>query len=153
MRTSSAHPSRAVQELEAHLGTRLLNRTTRSFTLTDKGECYLQRCQQILACVEEAESEARDAHARPRGRLKVYSMASLGQHYIVPAIARYQARYPEVQVHLTLEQGVPDLIDEGYDVALVAATQLPDSALISQRIGVTFSIACASPTVEALKNC
>jgi DNA-binding transcriptional LysR family regulator len=146
LNTTTAYASRAVSDLEAHLRTRLLNRTTRRIALTEAGERYLQRCEQILAYVDQAEAEASDAHARPSGKLKVHAMTSLGQHYVVPAVGRYQQRYPDVNIELTLAHRVPDLLDEGYDVALVLASQaLPDSGLVSQRLGSAFSIACASP--------
>jgi DNA-binding transcriptional LysR family regulator len=146
LNTTTAYASRAVSDLEAHLRTRLLNRTTRRIALTEAGERYLQRCEQILAYVDQAEAEAGDAHARPSGKLKIYSMTSFGQHYVVPAVGRYQQLYPDVSVELTLAaQRMPDLLDEGYDVALMLATDLPDSGFVSQRIASTFSIACASP--------
>jgi DNA-binding transcriptional LysR family regulator len=145
LNTTTAYASRAVSDLEAHLRTRLLNRTTRRIALTEAGERYLQRCEQILAYVDQAEAEAGDAHARPSGKLKVHAMTSFGQHYVVPAVGQYQEQYPEVQVELTLAQRMPDLLDEGYDVALVLATDLPDSGFVSQRIVSAFSIACASP--------
>jgi len=145
LNTTTAYASRAVSDLEAHLRTRLLNRTTRRIALTEAGERYLQRCEQILAYVDQAEAEAGDAHARPAGRLKVHSMTSFGQHYVVPLISRYQQRHPSVHVDLTLAQRMPDLLDEGYDVSLVLASELPDSGLVSARLGSVFSIACASP--------
>jgi len=145
LNTTTAYASRAVSDLEAHLHTRLLNRTTRRIALTEAGERYLQRCQQILAYVEQAEAEASDAHARPSGKLRLHSMASFGTRYIVPAVGRYQALYPDVSVDLTLAQRFPDLLDEGFDVSVVIGYDLPDSGLISQRLGSVFSIACASP--------
>jgi DNA-binding transcriptional LysR family regulator len=145
LNTTTAYASRAVSDLEARLRTRLLNRTTRRIALTEAGQRYLHRCEEILACVDEAEAEASDAQARPSGKLKVHAMTGIGQHCVVPAVGRYQLRYPEVKVELTLAQREPDLIDEGYDVALVLAAELPDSGLISQRLGSTFSIVCASP--------
>ncbi|MEX3957846.1 LysR family transcriptional regulator [Trinickia sp. EG282A] len=145
LNTTTAYASRAVSDLEAHLHTRLLNRTTRRIALTEAGKRYLQRCEQILAYVEEAEAEASDAHARPSGRLRIHAMASFGGHYIVPAVGRYQQRYPDVSVELTLSQRIPDLLDEGYDVSVVLGYHLPDSGLVSQRLGSAFSIACASP--------
>ena len=146
LNTTTAYASRAVSDLEAHLRTRLLNRTTRRIALTEAGERYLQRCEQILAYVDQAEAEASDAHARPSGKLKVHAMTSFGQHYVVPAVGRYQKRYPDVHIELTLAQRVPDLLDEGYDVvARAGAPDLPDSGLVSQRLGSAFSIACASP--------
>ncbi|WP_321909118.1 MULTISPECIES: LysR family transcriptional regulator [unclassified Paraburkholderia] len=145
LNTTTAYASRAVSDLEAHLRTRLLNRTTRRIALTEAGERYLQRCEQILAYVDQAEAEAGDAHARPSGKLKVHAMTSFGQHYVVPAVGQYQQRYPDVHVELTLAQRMPDLLDEGYDVALVVATDLPDSGFVSQRLASAFSIAVASP--------
>ncbi|MFC5427256.1 LysR family transcriptional regulator [Paraburkholderia denitrificans] len=146
LNTTTAYASRAVSDLEAHLRTRLLNRTTRRIALTEAGERYLQRCEQILAYVDQAEAEAGDAHARPSGKLKIHAMTSFGQHYVVPAVGAYQQLYPDVNVELTLAQRMPDLLDEGYDVALVlAAADLPDSGFVSQRIASAFSIACASP--------
>ncbi|ALK30332.1 LysR family transcriptional regulator [Burkholderia plantarii] len=144
LNSTTAYASRAVSDLEAHLRTRLLNRTTRRIALTEAGERYLQRCEQILAYVDQAEAEAGDAHARPSGKLRIHSMTSLGQHYAVPMIARYRQRYPEVQVDLTLAQRLPDLLDEGFDVSVVVDRHLPDSGLVSQRLGETFNVACAS---------
>ncbi|MGT2470460.1 LysR family transcriptional regulator [Paraburkholderia steynii] len=145
LNTTTAYASRAVSDLEAHLRTRLLNRTTRRIALTEAGERYLQRCEQILAYVDQAEAEASDAHARPSGKLKVHAMTSFGQHYVVPAVSRYQQRYPDVHLELTLAQRMPDLLDEGYDVAVVLAQSLPDSGLVSQRLGSAFSVVVASP--------
>ena len=146
MNTTTAYASRAVSDLEGHLHTRLLNRTTRRIALTEAGKRYLQRCQQILAYVEEAEAEAGDAHARPSGKLRIHAMASFGGHYVVPAVGLYQQRYPEVSVELTLAQRIPDLLDEGYDVSVVLGYHLPDSGLVSQRLGSACSIACAAPS-------
>jgi DNA-binding transcriptional LysR family regulator len=145
LNTTTAYASRAVSDLEAHLRTRLLNRTTRRIALTEAGERYLQRCEQILAYVDQAEAEASDAHARPSGKLKVHSMAGLGQHYVVPMISLYQKRHPSVQIELTLAQRIPDLLDEGFDVSIVLGKELPDSGLVAQRLGSAYSIACASP--------
>jgi DNA-binding transcriptional LysR family regulator len=137
--------SRAVSELEAHLRTRLLNRSTRRLALTTAGERYLKRCQQILADVDNAEEEASCAHERPTGALRMHSFASVGQHYVLPAISRYRALYPEVTVELTLSQRMPDLFEGSSDVAVVTASALADSDLVSHLLGSTFSILCASP--------
>ncbi|HZZ11108.1 MAG TPA: LysR family transcriptional regulator [Paraburkholderia sp.] len=137
--------SRAVSELEAHLRTRLLNRSTRRLALTTAGEQYLKRCQQILADVDAAEEEASCAHERPSGALRMHSFASIGQHYVLPAISKYRVLYPEVTVELTLSQRMPDLFEGSSDVAVIGASTLPDSDLISLQLGTTFSILCASP--------
>ncbi len=144
--TTTANISRAVSNLEAHLQTRLLNRTTRRIALTEAGKRYLQRCEQILAYVEEAEAEASDAHARPAGQLKVHSMPGVGQHYVIDAIARYRSEHQDVSFDLTLTNRVPDLLEDGYDVSIVLASELPDSGFVSQRLGITYSIVCASPS-------
>ncbi|TCK84338.1 LysR family transcriptional regulator [Paraburkholderia sp. BL9I2N2] len=136
--------SRAVSELEAHLRTRLLNRSTRRLALTPAGEQYLQRCQQILADVEKAEEVASGAHERPAGTLRMFSFASIGQHYVLPVISRYHVQYPEVTVELTLSQRTPDLFGGGSDVAVIAAPSLPDSEMVSLLLGSTCSILCAS---------
>lgn len=142
---TTSYVSRAVATLETHLRTRLLHRTTRRIALTEAGQRYLMRCEQILGYIEEAEAEASEAHARPAGNLKVHAMTGIGQHYLIEAIAQYAETYPDVSFDLTLANRVPDLLDEGLDVAIVVATELPDSGLVSQRIGATYSILCASP--------
>jgi DNA-binding transcriptional LysR family regulator len=136
--------SRAVSDLEDHLRTRLLNRSTRRLALTLAGERYLQRCQQILADIDKAEEEASDAHEHPAGKLRVFSFASIGQHYVLPAISRYRALYPEVVVELAMSQSRPDLLGGGSDVAVVAAPSLSDSEMVSHLLGSTCSVLCAS---------
>jgi DNA-binding transcriptional LysR family regulator len=137
--------SRAVSELEAHLRTRLLNRTTRRLALTPAGERYLKRCSQILADVDSAEEEASGAHERPVGMLRMHSFASVGQQYVLPAISRYRALHPEVTVELTLSQRMPDLFEGSSDVSVITASSLPDSDLVSYQLGSTCSILCTSP--------
>ena len=145
MSLTTAHVSRAIADLERHLHTRLLNRTTRRIALTEAGERYLLRCEQIMGYVEQAEGEASDAYVRPSGRLRIHTMTSFGQRYVIPAISRYQKRYPDVAIELTLAQRIPDLLEEGFDVSLVLARELPDSGLIFRQLGEIYSIACASP--------
>ncbi|WP_321797345.1 LysR family transcriptional regulator [Caballeronia sp. J97] len=146
MNTSTAATSRTIAALEAHLHARLLHRSTRRVTLTEAGRRYLQRCEQILACVDAAEAEAADAQLRPSGHLRIHASTSLGQSYVVPAIVRYQARHPAVSIDLTLSQYTPDIIDEGYDLTVQASiAALPDSSLVAQRLGTVHSVLCASP--------
>lgn len=150
---TTGYVSRTVSELESRLRTRLLNRTTRRIALTEAGERYLNRCRDILASIAEAEAEASDAHAKPSGTLRVHAMSSIGQNYVVPAIAAYQQRYPEVTVELTLSQNVPDLLEEGYDVALrVSPDTLPDSNYICHELGAVHSILCAAPRYLAARG-
>ncbi|MGY2197986.1 LysR family transcriptional regulator [Pseudomonas gingeri] len=144
--TTTTSISRAISHLESHLRARLFNRTTRHTSLTDAGKRYLHRCEEILRSVEEAELEVVDAHTHPTGQLKVHSMTGIGQHYIIDAIARYRKNYPDVSFNLSMTNRIPNLVNEGFDVSIVLAIDLPDSSLISQKLGVTYSIVCASPS-------
>ena len=137
--------SRAINELEAHLRVRLLARTTRSLALTPLGRVYLDRCKQILSDIASAEDEVTAAHQQPSGTLRIISLPSIGQHYILPAIAEYRSRYPDVRVELTLANTTPSLHAMGGDVAIFPAPSLPDSDMISHRLGSTHNVLCASP--------
>jgi DNA-binding transcriptional LysR family regulator len=143
--SSTGAMSRAVSELEAHLRTRLMNRTTRRHSLTAAGERYLARCRQILADISLAEEEASGAHEHPAGTLRMLSFASVGHHYILPAVSKYREQHPDVKVELNLSQTKPDLFESSSDVAVISASSLPDSDLVSHRLGSTFNILCASP--------
>lgn len=142
---TTAYVSKAVTNLETHLQTRLLHRTTRRIALTEAGERYLQRCQQIFAYIQEAEAEASHAHAHPVGKLKVHTMTGLGQHYLIKTIARYCEQYPEVNFDLRLTNTFTDILEDGYDVSVILASQLKDSGYFSKRLGSTHSILCVSP--------
>jgi DNA-binding transcriptional LysR family regulator len=79
------------------------------------------------------------------GRLKIHAMSAIGNHYVIDAIARYREIHPTVMFDLTLTNRVPDLLEEGYDMSIVLARELPDSGFVAQRLGITYSILCASP--------
>ncbi|MBA1376447.1 LysR family transcriptional regulator [Pseudomonas brassicacearum] len=151
--TNTTNVSKAVSALEARLHTRLINRTTRRLALTEAGVRYLERCEKILDDVREADDEAAVAQTRPTGRLKVHAMSAIGNHYVIDAIARYQQTYPSVMFDLTLTNRVPDLLEEGYDMSIVLARDLPDSGFVAQRLGITYSILCASPAYLQKHGC
>ena len=138
-----------IKQLEAHLGVQLLQRTTRRLALTETGERYLERCRQILGQIDEADAEARGAHHTPSGRLRVHTMTGLGLQHLTPLIARYAERYPQVVVELTLAQRTPDLLEDGHDVTIAFARDLPDSQLVAQRLGPVYSVLCAAPSYLA----
>lgn len=146
---STAQVSRLVADLEQQLQARLLHRTTRRLALTETGERYLERCRQILAQVDEAAAEARGAHLTPSGRLRVHTMTGLGLQHLTPLIARYAERHPQVVVELTLAQRTPDLLEDGHDVTIAFARDLPDSQLVAQRLGPVYSVLCAAPSYLA----
>jgi DNA-binding transcriptional LysR family regulator len=138
--------SRSISELEDHLRARLLHRSTRRLALTEAGTRYLNRCRAILASIAEAEVEASAAYMKPAGTLKIHAPASIGQHYIVPALAAFQTRYPTLAIELTLSSDAPDIIEAGHDVAILAVPDvLPDSNLISHPLGAIDSVLCAAP--------
>ena len=143
--TNTTNVSKAISSLEARLQTRLINRTTRRLALTEAGLRYLERCERILDEVREADEEAVTANTQPVGRLKIHAMSAVGNHYVIDAIARYRELHPTVMFDLTLTNRLPDLLEEGYDMSIVLARDLPDSGFVAQRLGVTYSILCASP--------
>ncbi|WCM53745.1 LysR family transcriptional regulator [Pseudomonas sp. WJP1] len=144
--TTTTNVSKAVTSLEARLQTRLINRTTRRLALTEAGTRYLQRCEKILDELREAEEEAGTAQVTPVGRLKIHAMSAIGNHYVIDAIASYRETHPSVLFDLVLTNRLPDLLEEGYDMSIVLARDLPDSGFVAQRLGITYSILCASPT-------
>ncbi|MGE8186613.1 LysR family transcriptional regulator [Pseudomonas sp. NPDC086278] len=143
--TTTTNVSKAVSSLEARLHTRLINRTTRRLALTEAGLRYLERSERILEDIREADEEAGTAQTQPVGRLKIHAMSAVGNHYVIDAIAQYREVHPSVMFDLTLTNRLPDLLEEGYDMSIVLARDLPDSGFVAQRLGITYSILCASP--------
>lgn len=141
---SRAQVSKSVMQLEAHLGTRLLNRTTRRIGLTDSGRIYYQRCREILDEIAEAEECAREDNAEPRGVLTVGAPSSFGRLHLQPLMPAFLARYPGVQLSLSLADRFFDVVSEGFDVA-VRIAELEDSSLIARRLAPCRRVLCASP--------
>jgi len=136
--------TRYVAQLEAHLGVRLLHRTTRKLSLTEAGGDYFQRATQILAMVEEAESLAAQEASLPRGTLRIATSVGFGVRHMDRAITEYLQRYPGVEVDLTLNDRVVDLVEEGFDLAVRVAKQI-DPGLVARRLTRARTVACASP--------
>lgn len=136
--------SRYVAQVEAHLGVRLLNRTTRRLSLTEAGQDYYQRATQVLALVEDAERSAMRGAVEPRGNLRVATSVAFGARHLGGAISAYLKRYPRVRVDLTLNDRVVDLVEEGFDVAVRIARQI-DPGLVARPITRARVVACASP--------
>jgi len=136
--------SRKLSELEAHLGTRLLIRSSRRLTLTDAGRSYVAACQRILEDVREAERAAAGEYSAPRGQLTVTAPIVFGRLHGLPVVAEFLAAYPEIDLRLVLADGVVNLIEERVDLA-VRIGELPDSSLIATRVGAIRRVICASP--------
>ena len=136
--------TRAVSELEARLGARLLHRTTRSVRLTEAGERYLADCRRILAEVEEADRHAAGLHAAPRGLVTLTASVLFGRIVLAPVVLDLLDRYPELSVSTLFVDRVVHLVEEGIDVA-VRIAELPDSSLTAVRVGSVRRVLCASP--------
>ncbi|PMS14698.1 LysR family transcriptional regulator [Trinickia dabaoshanensis] len=137
--------SRTVQALEAHLGARLLNRTTRSISVTDDGEAYYQRSIRVLAEVDEMEAELTHAKLNPKGRLKVNLPALIAKMIIIPALPDFFERYPDIEIEMGLSDRQVDIVEEGVD-CVIRTGELEDSGLVARRIGNMRRITCASPS-------
>jgi DNA-binding transcriptional LysR family regulator len=137
---------RTLALLEAHLGTRLLRRTTRRMSLTDEGRDYLERCRRILADVEDAERAVGRGQGEPRGALRVTAPVLFGQMHVAPAVTAFLRRYPKVQVELQLYDRLVDLVDEGIDLA-VRIGHPADSTMVAIAVGRMRRVVCASPGV------
>ncbi|WP_394846918.1 LysR substrate-binding domain-containing protein [Pendulispora brunnea] len=143
---TTASISKQVSQLEEHLGSQLLNRTTRRLSLTDAGRIYLEHCERILDEVDEAERSLNNLHAEPRGRLRIAVPMSFGLLRIAPLLAPFALRYPEIELDVALNDRVVDLVEEGFDLAIrIFARPLEDSALIMRRIGGGKRVVCAAP--------
>jgi DNA-binding transcriptional LysR family regulator len=136
--------SRKVAELETHLNTRLLHRTTRQLSLTEAGASYVAACRRILEEIGEAERIATGEYTAPKGELVVTGPVVFGRLHIVPVVAEFLAQYPEIDVKLVLTDRVVHMMDEQIDVA-VRIGQLPDSAMVALNVGAVRRVVCASP--------
>jgi len=144
LRMSKTAVSRTLGELEARLGVRLLNRTTRRLSLTAEGEIFLDRCKELLAGVHEAEAEIAEHAGEAIGRLRVNAPVTFGLTHLAPLWPKFMAQHPRVELDVTLGDRIVDLIEEGYDVA-VRIGRLSSSTLISRKLASTRMILCASP--------
>lgn len=137
---------RLLAALEAELGVRLINRTTRRMALTDEGREYYERCRGILGAVEEAESQLRSRRAKPRGRLRLTAPVLFGRQHLAPVVNEFLARHAAMQVELLLLDRVVDLLEEGVDAALRIA-RLQDSTLVAVPLGQVRRVFVGSPAL------
>src|ERR1700687_4763937 len=140
---SPSRVTRQIAALEDRLGARLLQRTTRSVTLTDVGARYLERVRRILADVEEAEGSAEGERTRPSGRLVVSAPVGFGRLHVSPVVSAYLKRYPEVSCELRLSDRMINLVEDGVDLA-VRIGHLADSSLVARHVGEMRRIVVAS---------
>jgi len=135
--------SRRVSQLEQHLGSRLLNRTTRRLVLTDAGRHFYQRAAQILADLDDAEQDVASETAGLRGALRLAAPLSFGLAHLSEALTAFLERHPAIELYLDLNDRSINLVEEGFDLA-VRIGDLRDSTLIARRLGTSRTVTCAS---------
>ncbi|WP_445681083.1 LysR family transcriptional regulator [Radicibacter daui] len=136
--------SKLVQDLEAHLGTKLLERTTRAVTITQDGAAYHERALAVLADIDEMDSMAASARIAPRGRLRVDVGSSLANLVLIPALPSFQEKYPDIDLQFGISDRQVDLIGEGVD-CVIRAGQLADTSLVARKLCELDWVTCAAP--------
>ncbi len=144
LNTSPANVTRYLNELEGHLGTRLLNRSSRHLSLTESGEALYERSKAILDDVSEAEALAAASNMKPRGRLRLNAPVSFGVLHLAPLWPRFMAQYPDVELDVSLVDRVVDIVEEGFDLA-VRISRSGSANLVARRLAVSHNVACAAP--------
>jgi DNA-binding transcriptional LysR family regulator len=140
--------SRKVGDLESHLKTRLLHRSTRQLSLTEAGQSYVAACRRIIEEVGEAERAASGEYAAPKGELVITAPIVFGRLHLLPVVADFLKAYPHIDVRMMLTDRVVPLLEEQVDVALRIG-ELPDSNFVAARIGTVRRVVCASPAYFA----
>jgi DNA-binding transcriptional LysR family regulator len=148
---SASGVSRIVTRIEERLGVRLVQRTTRKFSLTEAGSTFHARTSQILADLAEAEAEVQETQLHPRGTLKLSASIVFGQLYVAPMLDSLLTRFPELSVELTLTNRFVDLIEEGIDLAIRIGA-LEDSRLVARRLCANKRVLVASPAYLARRG-
>lgn len=144
LKISPSAATRLIAGLENHLGARLLQRTTRSVTLTDAGTRYLERARRILADLAEAEATAAAERSKPAGRFVVTAPNVFGRLHVAPLMCTYLAKYPAITAELLLADRLSNLVEEGIDAA-VRIGQLEDSSSVARSVGATRKVVVAAP--------
>ena len=142
--TSPANVTRYVNDLEAELGTRLLNRTSRRLSLTDSGQGLVDRARLFLEDVADAEAFVTDTGAKPRGRLRINAPLSFGILHLSHLWPDFMARYPEIDLEVALSDRIVDLVDEGYDLA-IRISRAGAPSYVARKLCVSRNLLCASP--------
>ncbi len=136
--------TKLVQDLESHLGTKLLQRTTRRVSVTPEGAAYYERAARLIAELEDMDEAATRARAQPRGRLRVDIGSSLANLILIPALPDFRARYPDLRLDLGVSDRPVDLIGEGVD-CVIRGGELADTSLVARHIAHLDYVTCASP--------
>lgn len=141
---STSWVSKEISRLEARLGVRLLNRTTRTLSLTDPGRAWLERCEQIVVDAENAIESITELQETPRGLLRINAPVSFGMRYLGGLLAGFMSWYPEVQLEVEYNDRYINVVEEGFDV-VIRVGDSQDSSLVSRRITASRAVTVASP--------
>jgi len=144
LRMPKATVTTLVQNLEAHLGVKLLHRTTRRVSVTPDGAAYYERCVRILADIDETEGALGRMRSSPRGRLRIDVPVTFGRRILIPALPDFFARYPDIRLEVGCSDRRVDLIEEGVDCVVRGGTQ-PDPHLVARHVGTVEFVTCATP--------
>lgn len=140
--------SKRITQLEQHLGIQLLQRTTRSLSLTDAGARYFEYIRPAVLLTQEGLDAISELQQTPKGNLRISVPMVFGRLYIAPLIAEFLKRYPDIQLQMQMDDKTTDLITDGFDLA-IRIGELPDSSLIARKIAPCLSVICASPAYLA----
>jgi len=141
---SKSAVSKRINQLENHLGVRLLHRTTRKLSLTEAGERYFEHAAQALTAASQAEDAVTELQGEPQGKLKISSPMSFGRLHVASLIPKFMNRYPKIQIDLVMDDRNIDLVAEGFDVA-IRSGDMPASTLIARKLAPLRQVLCASP--------
>ncbi|MBY5429523.1 LysR family transcriptional regulator [Rhizobium leguminosarum] len=146
---SRSAAGKAVIRLEDRLGARLLNRTTRTLSLTDEGRMFYERGLQILASVDEAEASVAGQNSAPRGVLRLTVPDAFGRLVVLPLLEKYLRAWPDIQVEVSFTDRLADIVEEGFDLAIRIGATATDTRLVSRVIATYKARLCASPSYLA----
>jgi DNA-binding transcriptional LysR family regulator len=144
LETSPANVTRIISDLEAHLGTRLLNRSSRKMSLTESGDALYLRAKAIVEDMAEVEAIASSSSMKPRGLLRINAPLSFGVLHLAPLWPKFMAQYPEVELEIALIDRVVDIVEEGFDLAIRISRSGPSSHA-ARKLATSHNICCASP--------
>ena len=142
---STSYVSKEINRLEARLGVRLLNRTTRSISLTPEGQHFYEQCQQLVQDAEQAQAVLNQTHHEPQGVLRLSCPVVFGLNYLQPIISEYMSRYPKIALEMDFNDREVDLVQEGFDLVIRATARLEASSLISRKVYQCKAYTVASP--------
>ena len=141
---STSYVSKVITRLEKRLGSRLLNRTTRTISLTDAGRAYYERCNQLVIDAENAERSINQLQEKPSGLLRINAPGSFASKYLLDVLPKFMQRYPEVKLEVEFNDRLIDIVAEGYDV-VIRVGEIKDSNLVARKFTSSHSVVVASP--------